>query len=186
LQEEEKLMTYSDDPLATRVFRDRESAEKEYQQLLGRGYTSNDINLFMTEAARKRHFGETTVTKTELGNKALEGAGIGGGIGAVAGGALAAIVMASTVAVPGLGLLVAGPLAAALAGAGAGAVAGGTIGGLVGLGIPEERVKKYETTLNQGGILMGVKPRKAEDRTYFEKEWDLDRQEAPVNARRGY
>ena len=178
-------MTYSDDPLATRIFSDRESAEKEYQQLLGRGYTNKDINLFMTEEGRKRHFGDVEL-KTELGNKALEGAGIGGGIGAVAGGALAAIVMASTVAVPGLGLLVAGPLAAALAGAGAGAVAGGTIGGLVGLGIPEERVKKYQTTLNQGGILMGVKPRKPEDRTYFEKEWDLDRHEAPVSARRGY
>ena len=75
------------------------------------------------------------------------------------GGALAAIAAAATVAVPGLGLLVAGPIAAALAGAGAGAVVGGGIGALVGAGIPEERVKEYESGLKEGGILMGVTPR---------------------------
>ena len=73
---------------------------------------------------------------------------------------------------PGLGLLVAGPIAAALAGAGAGAVAGGAIGALVGAGIPEERVKEYESGLKKGGIVMGVKPRTPEDRTYFDREWE--------------
>jgi hypothetical protein len=57
-------------------------------------------------------------------------------------------------------LLVAGPIAAALAGAGAGAVAGGAIGALVGAGIPEERVKEYESGLKEGGIVMRRAPRK--------------------------
>ena len=158
------------DYLATRLFNDRPSAEREYEALVARGYTGKDINVIMTEEARKRHFSAGAPT-TELGNKALEGAGAGGAIGAVAGGALAAIAMAATVAVPGLGLLVAGPIAAALTGAGAGAVAGGAIGALVGAGIPEERVKRYETGLKEGGIVMGVKPRTQEDRTYFDREW---------------
>ena len=160
------------DYMATRLFTDRDSAEREYEAALARGYSPDDVNVVMTEEGRKRHFGGGV--STELGNKSLEGAGVGGGIGAVTGGALAAIAAAATIAVPGLGFLVAGPIAAALAGAGAGAVVGGGIGALVGSGIPEERVKEYESGLKEGGILMGVTPRTPEDRTYFDEEWGTD------------
>jgi hypothetical protein len=167
---------------ATRLFRDRSTAEREYDALVARGYSAKDINVIMTDEARNQHFGGGATT--ELGNKALEGAGVGSGIGAVAGGTLAAIAVAATVAVPGLGLLVAGPIAAALAGAGAGAVAGGAIGALVGAGIPEERVKEYESGLKDGGIVMGVRPRTPEDRAYFDAEWGAPRGSAE-SARRG-
>ena len=159
--------------LSTGLFRDRTSAERAYEDLVKRGYTADEINVVMTDEARKRHFAAGTPT-TEMGNKALEGAGVGGGIGAVAGGTLAAIAAAATVAVPGLGLIVAGPIIAALAGAGAGAVTGGAIGALVGAGIPEERVKEYESGLKEGGILVGVKPRTPEDEAYFDREWRRD------------
>ena len=171
------------DYLATRLFTDRSSAEREYDALVGRGYSADDINVIMTEEGRKRHFG--TGTTTELGNKAMEGAGAGAGIGMVAGGALGAIAAAATVAVPGLGLLVAGPIAAALLGAGAGGVAGGAIGALVGAGIPEERVKQYESGLKEGGIVMGVTPRTPEDRSYFDREWDSGDRAPADPARRG-
>jgi hypothetical protein len=161
------------DYLATRMFNDRASAEREYAALTARGYSSKDVNVVMTEEGRKRHFG-TGAPTTELGNKALEGAGVGGGIGAVAGGTLAAIAAAATLAIPGVGLVVAGPLVAALAGAGAGAATGGIIGALVGAGISEERVRHYESDLKKGGILMGVKPRTPEDRAYFDREWGGD------------
>jgi hypothetical protein len=169
--------------LATRLFTDRPSAEREYEALVARGYSPKDVNVLMTEEGRKRHFGDGAPT-TELGNKALEGAGVGGGIGAVAGGALAAIAVAATVAIPGVGLIVAGPIAAALAGAGAGAVTGGAIGALVGAGIPEERVKAYESGLKEGGIVMGVKPRTPEDQAYFDHEWGGD-QAGSTSTRRG-
>ena len=170
-----------DEYLATRLFADRTSAEREFEALKQRGYAPEDVNVVMTEEGRKRHFGDGT-RPTELGNKALEGAGVGGGIGAVTGGVLAAIAAAATVALPGVGLVVAGPIAAALAGAGAGAVAGGAIGALVGAGIPEERVKEYESGLKAGGIVMGVKPRTPEDRTYFDREWGSG---ATASAERG-
>jgi hypothetical protein len=163
------------------LFRDRTSAEQEYEALVARGYSAKDVNVVMTEEGRKRHFGDGAL-KTELGNKALEGAGVGGGIGAVAGGTLAAIAVAATVALPGVGLIVAGPIAAALAGAGA--VAGGAIGALVGSGITEERVKEYESGLKEGGIVMGVKPRTPEDRAYFDREWGGDHADT-VSPRRG-
>ena len=45
------------------------------------------------------------------------------------------------------------------------------MGALIGWGIPEERVKRYEEGIKQGGILMSVKPRSAEDAEHFERTW---------------
>jgi hypothetical protein len=72
---------------------------------------------------------------------------------------------------PGLGLVVAGPIAAGLAGAGAGGLTGGVLGALVGAGIPEDRAKEYESGIKDGGIVMGVNPRSDDDATYLESEW---------------
>jgi hypothetical protein len=77
---------------------------------------------------------------------------------------LAAIVAVGTsIAVPGLGLVVAGPIAAALAGAGAGGATGGLIGLLVGTGIPEHRARVYDTGVRGGGILLGVEAKTDEE-----------------------
>jgi len=162
----------NDNGMLTGLFSDRESAERAYQGLSTRGYTKDDINVVMSDDARKRHFPEGGKTQTELGNKAAEGAGIGGAVGGTLGAVLAAVTATGTsLALPGLGLVIAGPLAAAAAGARAGAATGGLLGALVGWGIPEERVKHYESGLKQGGILMGVKPRSEEDAAYLEQHW---------------
>lgn len=157
--------------MMTGMFRDRSSAERAYNSLSSRGYTKDDVNLIMSDDTRKRHFGEDTAD-TDLGDKALEGAGAGSAIGGTLGaivGAVAAI--GTSVAIPGLGLVVAGPLAAGLAGAGAGGLTGGLLGALVGSGIPEDRAKEYEHGVKEGGIVMGVHPRNDEDATYLENEW---------------
>ena len=108
------------------LFRDRESAENAYRSLTDRGYSRDDVNVVMSEDTRKKHFADDD---TELGSKALEGMGVGGAVGGTVGALLAAIAAIGTnVLLPGLGLVVAGPLAAALAGAGAGSVTGGLIG----------------------------------------------------------
>lgn len=156
--------------MVTGLFRDRDSAERAYSSITERGYGRDDVNVVMSDETRKRHF--DTGTQTELGSKAAEGAGIGGAIGGTLGAIAAAIAAVGTsIAIPGLGLVVAGPVAAALAGAGAGAATGGLVGALIGWGIPEERVKRYEEGIKQGGILMGVRPRTAEDAAHFEKTW---------------
>jgi len=74
-----------------------------------------------------------------------------------------------------LGIVIAGPLAAAIAGAGAGAATGGIVGALVGWNMPEERVKKYDEGIRNGGILMGVRPRNDEDAKYLENSWKTNR-----------
>ena len=156
--------------MVTGMFRDRDSAERAYNALPSRGYTERDINLAMSEDTRQRYFSDGATT--ELGSKAAEGAAAGGAVGATVGAIAAAIAAVGTsLVIPGLGIIIAGPAAAALAGAGAGGVAGGIIGALVGWGIPEERVKHYERGIKEGGIVMGVTPRTDEDAEYIEREW---------------
>jgi hypothetical protein len=163
--------------MVTGLFRDRESAERAYGSVTTRGYSNDDVNLLMSDKTRDKHF-SSEGKETELGNKALEGAGTGAAIGGTVGATLAAIAaIGTTLALPGIGLLVAGPIAAGLAGAGAGGATGGIIGALIGAGIPEERVKHYEKGLEEGGIVMGVTPRSDEDAEYFEREWKSHRGE---------
>jgi hypothetical protein len=165
-------------PLVTGLFRDRDSAERAYQSVSDRGYTREDVNLAMSDETRERHFGDTDGRKTELGTKAAEGAGIGGAIGGSLGAIAAAIAaVGTTIALPGLGLVIAGPLAAAIAGAGAGAATGGVVGALIGWGIPEERVKQYDEGIREGGILMAVRPRNDEDAAHIENTWRTNRGE---------
>lgn len=162
---------YREGGMTTGLFRDRNSAEQAYHALSSRGYSKDDVNVLMSDETRDSHFGDNTA-HTELGDKAMEGAGVGSAIGGTAGAIIGAIAAIGTsVALPGLGLIIAGPLAAALAGAGAGGLTGGLVGALVGSGIPEEHAAAYESGIKNGGILVGVKPRNAEDARYFEEEF---------------
>lgn len=162
--------------MMTGLFKDRESAEGAYRSLSSRGYGKDDVNLLMSDDTRKKYF---TEGDSELSTKAWEDAGKGAAIGGGVGATLAAIAaIGTTLALPGLGLLIAGPIAAALAGGGAGALTGGLIGALVGHGIPEEHAKVYEQGIKDGGIVMGVNPRTTEDADYFENEWRTNRAES--------
>lgn len=159
--------------MLTGMFRDRESAERAYNSAIDRGYTKDDVNLLMSDKTRDTWYSDDeNYSDEELGSKALEGAGagsaIGGTLGAIIGG-IAAI--GTNVLIPGLGLIVAGPLAAALTGAGAGGLTGGLVGALIGSGIPEERAKVYDEGIRDGGAVMGLTPRSEEDAEYFENEW---------------
>lgn len=150
-------------------FNDRDSAERAYQSVTSRGYTQDDVNLMMSDNTRKKYFSDTD---TELGNKAAEGASTGAAIGGAAGGVLGAIAAIGTsIAIPGLGLILAGPLVAGLAGLGAGGLTGGLIGALIGWGVPEEHAEAYDRDIREGRIVMGVNPRSEEDADYFHNEW---------------
>jgi hypothetical protein len=144
--------------LVTGLFKTRVAAEAAVDALIKRGYTRDDISVLMSDATRTKEFAIAT------GTHAADGAGIGGAVGGAVGAALAAIAAVGTsIVLPGLGLVVAGPLAAALAGAGAGGATGGLIGALIGAGIPEYRAKVYESGVRSGGILIGVEAKTDED-----------------------
>lgn len=150
------------------VFRDPDDAEAAYDWLVRHGH--EEINVIMTAETRAVRFADKSMGKEET--LAAEGAAVGGIVGTAVGATLAALAaVGTTVALPGLGLVVAGPLVAGLVGAGAGAVTGGLVGALVGWGIPEEDARAYETIVEEGGVVLGVAPRSEEDARAIEAKF---------------
>jgi hypothetical protein len=169
------MTDHSKRKMVTAVFRDRNQANRVYTWLRDRGYTSDEINVLMsdqTRASYDQHPEEDEIVSSR--SHAAEGIATGGALGTAVGATLAAIAAIGTsVLVPGLGLVVSGPILAAFAGAGAGAVAGGLVGGLIGLGIPESNARAYEQALRDGGVVIGVTPHSGDESSkildYFEK-----------------
>jgi hypothetical protein len=142
----------------TGFFKTCAAAEAAVDAIIKRGYTRDDVSVLMSDSTKSKEFAVQTKSH------AADGLGIGGAIGGTVGAVLAAIVAVGTsIAVPGIGLVVAGPIAAALAGAGAGGATGGLIGLLVGTGVPEHRAKVYDTGVRGGGILLGVEAKTDEE-----------------------
>jgi hypothetical protein len=157
--------------LVTAVFRDRTQANRVYSWLRDRGYSSDEINVLMSDRTRAAYHDDDEMVSSS--SHAAEGMATGGAIGTAVGATLAAIAAIGTsVLVPGLNLIVAGPLLAAFAGAGAGAVAGGVIGGLIGLGIPESNARAYEQALRDGGVVIGVHPHNNDDSSKIREEFE--------------
>ena len=150
--------------LVTGLFKTRAAAEAAVDALIKRGYTRDEISVLMSDATRTKEFA------VETRSHAADGAGIGGAVGGTVGAVLAAIAAVGTsIAIPGIGLVVAGPIAAALAGLGAGAATGGIIGALIGAGIPEHRARVYDVGLRSGGILLGVEARSDDNADNLQK-----------------
>jgi hypothetical protein len=162
------------DKMVTGVFRDRVNSQNVYEWLRNRGYTAQEINVMMSESTRSSYAAEDErEERIRSGSAAAEGVGVGGAIGTAVGATLGAVLAIGTsLAIPGLGLVVAGPLAAAFAGGGAGAVAGGIIGGLVGLGIPEPNARAYQEALREGGVVIGVVPHNSEEVNTIEQYFE--------------
>ena len=140
--------------LVTALFKSKIAAESAVDALMKRGFNRDDISVLMSDATRSKEFALQTRTH------AADGLGIGGAVGGAVGAVLAAIAaVGTTLFLPGINLVIAGPIAAALAGAGAGGATGGLIGALIGAGIPEYRAKVYEAGIKGGGILIGVEAR---------------------------
>ncbi|HET9527918.1 MAG TPA: hypothetical protein VFO99_17215 [Pyrinomonadaceae bacterium] len=144
--------------LVTGLFKSKVAAEAAVDAIMKRGFTRDDISVLMSDATRSKEFALQTRTH------AADGLGIGSAVGGAVGAVLAAIAaVGTTLFLPGINLVIAGPIAAALAGAGAGGATGGLIGALIGAGIPEYRAKVYEAGIRGGGILIGVEARSDEE-----------------------
>ncbi len=133
------------------TFEARDDVEKAVDKLRHEGFNSRDISVIFPDRDLNKEFA------IEKNTKAPEGALAGGGTGLVIGGALGWLVGIGTLAIPGVGpLLAAGPIVAALAGAGVGSAVGGIAGALIGLGVPELEAKRYEEEIKRGRILVSV------------------------------
>jgi len=146
-------------------------AERIINQLKVGGFTPNDISVVMADKTGTRDFA------VEHGTKAPEGAAAGASTGAVVGGVLGWLAGIGTLAIPGLGpLIAAGPIMAALSGAAAVGTLGGITGALIGLGMPEFEAKKYEGRVKSGSVLISV---------HSENSTEMDRAKKIIEAAGG-
>lgn len=132
------------------------------------GFGPERISMFMTTRARdlliqsqgdgvERGFVVNTV-ELEKTRKTAAGAGTGGAVGGALGAVGAALLAAgSSVVVPALGIVVAGPAAAALAGLGTGSAVGGFVGALVGAGMSEYRATRFASLVKEGRVVTTVR-----------------------------
>jgi len=133
------------------IFKTQMQVERAVDMLRERGFGNTDISVLFPDNPGTREFAH------EKNTKAPEGATTGAASGAVLGGTLGWLAGIGTLAIPGVGpLIAAGPIMAMLAGAGVGGAAGGILGALVGMGIPEYEAKRYEGRIKEGGILLSV------------------------------
>ncbi len=128
-------------PQADRIIRDLKSA----------GFSGDDISVLLADKSGTKDFA------VEHNTKAPEGAATGAGTGLAVGGVLGWLAGIGSLAIPGVGpLIAAGPIMAALSGAALGGTLGGITGTLIGMGIPEFEAKRYEGKVKAGSSLISV------------------------------
>lgn len=144
-----------------RLFTDATTANQYYDHLIKLGYENDDISVLMSKETKDKFYeGNPNIEKTE--DAALKGAGAGSAIGGVVGAVVGAVAaVGSSMIIPGIGLVVAGPLVAAFAGAGAGAggAGGAIIGALTNAGLSDDVSTTYVNHLNEGKIIISVEPK---------------------------
>jgi hypothetical protein len=158
--------------LVTGLFIDDVAAERAYQLCVDRGYQVGDINIVMSEDTRRR----LVAVESEIAGSMAARKAAGGELGGPAGGRAAMLItvfaaVGTALALPALGLVMTGPIAAALMGAGAAGVAASLVGALGDWGLPEDRVRQYEAGIGEGGILIGVEPRSKGDARLIDRAW---------------
>src|SRR5215218_9908135 len=105
-------------------------AQGAVQDLVNKGFPRDNISIAANNA-----MGE--YTQSSASSEEWSGTATGAAAGATIGGIGGLLVGLGTLAIPGVGPIVAaGPLIAALTGAGVGAMAGGLIGALTDIGVP--------------------------------------------------
>lgn len=134
------------------VYLDQPKLEAAVQRLKDAGFQSSEISVVFPDKRQASQFA------VEHNTKAPEGAVTGGGTGIVVGGVLGWLAGIGSLAIPGVGpLIAAGPIVSALAGAGLGGAVGGLAGGLIGMGVPEIEAKRYEREVKEGRMLLSVR-----------------------------
>ncbi len=133
------------------VFEMRSQADAAIHELQEAGFRDDQIGFVV----RNGESGvapavENETNETEAGSGAVAGVVSGGIIGGVVGAAAALLV-------PGVGPAIAGGiLIAVLGGVVFGAAAGGILGALMGMGIPEEEARYYESEFSSGRTIITV------------------------------
>lgn len=148
------------------LFPNQEMAERAINDLESAGFDPTHMGIAMRDRRAAKDVAE------DEGITSTAGAITGGLVGGTAGALLAA---AGALVVPGIGPFLAGGI---LAGALVGGTAGWLIGGLVGLGIPEEEARYYQSRVEGGSVLLTVAtPNRARE------AWEIMRRDGAEDLR---
>lgn len=141
---------YRDGGLVLANYSSAREAEVAVRALIDAGFGADDVSIIARDERRAQQVADDTGADV----------GKGAGIGALTGGVLGALggllVGATALTIPGIGIVIAGPLAAILGGAGIGAVGGGLIGALTAAGVSEDEARYYQDRLEAGDIVVAV------------------------------
>jgi hypothetical protein len=142
------------------VFQSIDDAQRAFGDLEADGFSRDEISLIANKAGAYK--AETGRERAAELNAAAEPAGsdiaADAGIGAAIGGVGGLLLSFASLAIPGVGPIVAaGPIIAALGGAGIGAATGGIIGALTETGVPEEAARHYAEGIRRGDVLIAVR-----------------------------
>jgi uncharacterized membrane protein len=131
------------------IFTTAANAQVAVERLRDLGVPSGDISMIAREVERVAE-----PVAAPAASATASGVATGGLFGGLAG----LLVGLGTLAIPGIGpVLAAGPLLGALGGAAIGAATGGLLGALVDLGVPEEYATTYVTEIERGQVLVTVR-----------------------------
>lgn len=134
------------------LFNNSELAGQAVSDLKNQGYTEN-VTIVTKDGGEEFIDANTkTIKAIAPDSNALSGGLLGGAIGTLVG----LLAGSTALTIPGLGLLVAGPLATTLLAATTGASLGGFVGALADLGIPKDKVEVYSDRVKQGDVLVVV------------------------------
>lgn len=138
-------------PVVVGMFDNTRDVEQAVAALSNAGFTKPEIGVIARRGVVKEKTSLTTTT--EVG--AIAGGALGGATGLLVG------LNVVTLAIPGIGQVVAAldlltVLGATLLGAGIGALGGGLVGALVGLGLPEHEAHIYAEGVKRGNVLVTV------------------------------
>ncbi|CAN5691088.1 hypothetical protein BH24CHL1_BH24CHL1_00820 [soil metagenome] len=131
-------------------FQTETDAENAVRALRDAGFTTDEISVVAQDKERAEGVAGGT------GEDVAAGTGIGAVTGGVLGGIAGLLVGAAALTIPGIGIVVAGPLAATLGGAGLGAITGGLAGALASIGVAEDDAQRYQEHYEAGDILVVV------------------------------
>lgn len=133
------------------LFKDSQAAGSAVADLKNEGFTK-DISL-VTKDFNESELDTTTHTIKQQSSDGVVGGAV---IGAAIGGISSLLAGIAAITIPGAGILIAGPLAAALTAAGAGAAIGGVVGALVDLGVPDDQARMYAEHVEAGEVLVMI------------------------------
>ena len=169
---ETKLVDATEPVQLIELFDTPESAERAYDHLQEMGYNPDEFNVLMSAETHKLFKSGNPVAATAAGTEVLHASEkvLGAAGASSAAGALSGVIagVGASLLVPGLGLVVIGPLAAL--GAGLGAALGAMYGIAFGE-MAENKTADYEAKIHQGKILVSTTPHSPEDREEIQRAW---------------